>query len=128
LEDEGEIPEGADPRVLWVGRTLGPLFWNDSEVTVDDVCVTRHLTDIEYDGRKVTLKTDENFSAAAWMLERRFPESFARPEIQLASHNVTVHSQQVLTVSSDVLKEIEARSAPVQKEVAKGPFAAVANG
>src|SRR5215471_4107645 len=41
---------------------------------------------------KIEKQADENFSAAAWILERRFGENFARPEIQfnmLAQNNVT---------------------------------------
>ena len=33
--------------------------------------------------KKIDKNADENFSAAAWLLERRFPENFSRPEIQL---------------------------------------------
>jgi hypothetical protein len=58
-DDDDEIPEGADPRVLWIGRILGPLFREDLSVTVDDIRVTRYLTDIEREGRRVTLKTYE---------------------------------------------------------------------
>jgi hypothetical protein len=33
--------------------------------------------------KKIEKCADENFSAAAWILERRFPSDFSRPEVQL---------------------------------------------
>src|SRR5215470_9992519 len=32
---------------------------------------------------KIEKQADENFAAGAWILERRFVETFARPEVQL---------------------------------------------
>jgi hypothetical protein len=57
LEDCDDCLEGADPRALWVGRILARLFREDSVLTLDGVRITRVFTPIEYDGRKVTLKT-----------------------------------------------------------------------
>src|SRR5262245_10586961 len=42
--------------------------------------------------KKIETQGKENFSACAWLLERRFPETFSRPEVQLnliQQNNVT---------------------------------------
>ena len=70
-EDDDEVPDGADPRVLWIGRILAPLFGQDDVVTVEDILVTRRLTDVEHDGRRVTLKTYEFVPLAE--LEKKGP-------------------------------------------------------
>ena len=37
--------------------------------------------------KKIEARAEDNFSAAAWMLERRFPDSFSRPEVQVGIQN-----------------------------------------
>jgi hypothetical protein len=68
---------------------------------------------------KIERQADENFSAAAWMLERRFVETFARPEIQLmaAQHHTTVNSLSI-NISAAEAQALEDRIKPVRKTVA----------
>jgi hypothetical protein len=71
LEEGDKVPDGADPRALWVGRMLALLFGRDDVVTVEDIRVTRALTNIERDGREMTLKTYEFVPLAE--LEKKGP-------------------------------------------------------
>ena len=53
----------------------------------------------------------------AWMLERRYPSQFARPEVQLSlSNNLNVNALQI-NISSVEAKEIAAQAAPEQLKV-----------
>jgi hypothetical protein len=64
---------------------------------------------------KIEKQADENFSAAAWLLERRFVEVFARPEVQLnliQQNNTTVN-----TLPSQEIRGIEAVAEPVRASV-----------
>jgi hypothetical protein len=68
---------------------------------------------------KIEKQADENFSAAAWMLERRFGESFARPEIQfnmLTQNNVT-HDHLTIVISPEEAKELNARGEETREKV-----------
>ena len=48
---------------------------------------------------KIERQASNNFAAAAWILERRFPELFSRPEVQLSVSNTTNHNAPTLTIS-----------------------------
>jgi hypothetical protein len=68
---------------------------------------------------KIEKQADQNFAAASWILERRFPEIFARPEVQLnliQQNNVTENHLSI-TISSQEVREIEAQSEPVRQKV-----------
>jgi hypothetical protein len=68
---------------------------------------------------KIEKQADENFSAAAWLLERRFVEVFARPEIQLnliQQNNATVNAISI-TIAPQEIREIEAVAEPVRTSV-----------
>ena len=41
---------------------------------------------------KIERQARDNFAAAAWILERRFPELFSRREVQLTLSNTTNHN------------------------------------
>jgi hypothetical protein len=78
--------------------------------------------------KKIEANADENFSAAAWILERRFPESFSRPEIQLAQvHHQTSITHNSLVISAEMAGALSARSAPIHAKVSQ-LFADHANG
>ena len=70
--------------------------------------------------KKIEKNADENFSAAAWLLERRFPESFSRPEIQLSQ---TLNRQEIsfnsLVITAETAGALSARSAPIQAKVSQ---------
>ena len=68
---------------------------------------------------KIEKQADENFSAAAWLLERRFVEVFARPEVQLNlvhQNNATVNALSI-TIAPQEIREIEAVAEPVRASV-----------
>jgi transposase len=68
--------------------------------------------------KKIEKNADENFSAAAWILERRFPESFSRPEIQLAQvHHQTSITHNSLVISAEMAGALSARSVPIHAKV-----------
>jgi hypothetical protein len=69
---------------------------------------------------KIEKHAEETFAAAAWMLERRFGEVFARPEIQLmARNNFTTMNSLTINVSASDAQALESRSASVTAKVAR---------
>jgi hypothetical protein len=67
--------------------------------------------------KKIEKNADENFSAAAWLLERRFPESFSRPEIQLG---LTVNNQvtnNTLVISVEQAERLARRNQSIDKQL-----------
>jgi hypothetical protein len=67
---------------------------------------------------KIEKHAEEFFAPAAWMLERRFPESFSRPEIQLSeARNYTTVNSLAITISPADAQALADRVAPVQKTV-----------
>jgi hypothetical protein len=67
--------------------------------------------------RKIEAQAEENFAAAAWILERRFPEDFSRPEVQLNLQTNVVQNNLSITISSEEAKQIETEAAPVRRKV-----------
>ena len=69
--------------------------------------------------KKIEACADENFSAAAWILERRFPQDFSRPEVQLnlISQSNTVENQLIIKVTGEQIREIESQADPVRQAV-----------
>src|SRR6516165_5538492 len=64
---------------------------------------------------KIERQASNNFAAAAWILERRFPELFSRPEVQLSVSNTTNHKRSLsLTISLEEAERIEAEAAPIR--------------
>src|SRR5262245_47438081 len=56
----------------------------------------------------------------AWMLERRYPAQFAKPEIQLSfQHNSFTQNNLSIHITRAEMKEIEAEAAPVRESVKK---------
>jgi hypothetical protein len=58
------------------------------------------------------------WQSTAWRLERGFPDSFARPEIQLGvqvNNQTTVNN--TLVVTAEVADELERRAAPINREI-----------
>jgi hypothetical protein len=56
-----------------------------------------------------------NFAAAAWILERRFPELFSRPEVELNVSNTANHNALSITISLEEAKQIEERAASIRE-------------
>jgi len=78
--------------------------------------------------KKIEANADENFSAAAWILERRFPGDFSRPEIQLQINNTTNQTtNNMLVVSAEVADAIESRMKSAGAKIAQ-LFASRRNG
>jgi hypothetical protein len=70
---------------------------------------------------KIEKQATNNFAACSWILERRFPELFSRPEVQLnliQQNNVTENHLSI-TISSQEVREIEAQAEPVREKVRK---------
>lgn len=64
-------------------------------------------TDFKHNLRQRILKhTDENWQAAAWMLERTYPDEYAKPEVQMARQEAREAAQAAIEKFSDVLVEI----------------------
>jgi hypothetical protein len=70
--------------------------------------------------KKIKAQGKENFSACAWLLERRFPENFSRPEVQLnlAVQNNVVENHLTIQITAAEAEAIEARAEPVRQRVA----------
>jgi hypothetical protein len=66
---------------------------------------------------KIEKHADENFAASAWILERRFPQAFSRPEVQLNLQTNVVQNNLSITISSEEVRAIEAEAAPVREKV-----------
>jgi hypothetical protein len=74
---------------------------------------------------KIEKQADQNFAASSWILERRFPELFSRPEVQLnliQQNNTTLNTLSI-TISADEVKQIESQ-ASLEREKARQMFAA----
>jgi hypothetical protein len=71
--------------------------------------------------KKIEANADQNFSAAAWILERRFPNDFSRPEVQLniQQNNVTQNNGLVINITETEIREIEAAAEPIRGSVAE---------
>jgi hypothetical protein len=59
-----------------------------------------------------------NWCGAAWMLERKYPHQFAKPEIQLNWGNTYNQNNLTISISSQDAKSIEAQARPIRDEVA----------
>jgi hypothetical protein len=68
---------------------------------------------------KIEKQADQNFAAASWILERRFPEIFSRPEVQLnlIQQNSTTVNALSITIAPQEIREIEAVAEPVRASV-----------
>jgi hypothetical protein len=55
----------------------------------------------------------------AWMLERRYPSQFAKPEIQLSFQNNFTQNNLSIHITKAEIKEIEAQASPVRESVRK---------
>jgi flagellar motor component MotA len=58
-----------------------------------------------------------NWCGAAWMLERKYPTQFAKPEIQLSFQNNYTQNNLSISISGTEAKEIEAIAEPVRQSV-----------
>ena len=68
---------------------------------------------------KIEKHATDNFAAASWILERRFPELFSRPEVQLnliQQNNTTLNSLSI-TISEKEVREIEAAASTERENV-----------
>jgi hypothetical protein len=59
-----------------------------------------------------------NWCGAAWMLERKYPTQFAKPEIQLSFNNSYTQNNLSINISGQEAKQIEAEAKPVRDAVA----------
>lgn len=53
----------------------------------------------------------------AWFLERRFPDRFAKPEIQLSFNNNYTQNNLTVSVTSGDAKTIEAEAKPIRAKI-----------
>jgi hypothetical protein len=68
--------------------------------------------------KKIEKNADENFSAAAWMLERRFPDTFSRPEIQLGvAMQINSTANHVLTITAEQAENLSKRNSVINKQL-----------
>jgi hypothetical protein len=98
-----------DTFVSW--RRADPAFQAEID-RVEAECALRRLRKIEKHG-------DENFAACCWLLERRHPEMFGRPEIQLnlISQSNTVENSLTINITAEEYAAIEAQNEPVRRRV-----------
>ena len=66
---------------------------------------------------KIEEQATNNFSACVWILERRFPELFSRPEVQLNLQTNVVQNNLTITISPAEIRDIEALAEPVRASV-----------
>jgi hypothetical protein len=57
------------------------------------------------------------WQSIAWRLERSHPESFARPEIQLAAVQSNFTTNNTLSISFEMAKNLESRAAPMRRKI-----------
>jgi hypothetical protein len=69
--------------------------------------------------RKIEAQVDDNFAAGAWLLERRWPELFSRPEVQLnlIQQNNVAHDHLTIVISAEEAKELNARGEETREKV-----------
>jgi hypothetical protein len=68
---------------------------------------------------KIEEQADVTFASAAWLMERRWPELFSRPEVQLnliQQNNTTLNALSI-TISKDEIREIEEQAEPARAKV-----------
>lgn len=58
-----------------------------------------------------------NWCGAAWMLERKYPTQFAKPEIQLSFNNSYTQNNLTINLTSSEAKEIEKEANPVREKI-----------
>ena len=58
---------------------------------------------------KIEKQADVTFASAAWLMERRWPELFSRPEVQLnlIQQNNLTENHLSITISAEEVKQIE---------------------
>jgi hypothetical protein len=103
---------GINPDTFYTWKREFPEFADKVE-TVAARAAVRMLKKIEAHG-------EENFASLAWLLERRFPHHFARPEIQMNAefhHSTVTHNS--LTITAELAQSLEARGTPVREKVAQ---------
>jgi hypothetical protein len=66
---------------------------------------------------KIEEQATNNFSACAWILERRFPELFSRPEVQLNLQTNFTQNNLTITIGPEEARAIEAAAEPVRTKV-----------
>jgi hypothetical protein len=66
---------------------------------------------------KIEEQATNNFSACAWILERRFPELFSRPEVQLNLQTNFTQNNLSITISAAEAREIEEVAEPTRVKV-----------
>jgi hypothetical protein len=66
---------------------------------------------------KIEAQATNNFAACSWILERRFPELFSRPEVQLNLQTNVVQNNLTITIAPQEARAIEAEALPVRERV-----------
>src|SRR6267378_558957 len=86
--------------------------FNDTVEKAVAACTLRRVRKIERHG-------EETFAALAWLLERRHPELFGRPEIQLnmIAQTNTVENSLTINISSGEAMEVERQARPIRDAV-----------
>jgi hypothetical protein len=77
-------------------------------------------TRIPADSTTAKMVGEETFAALSWLLERRHPDLFSRPEIQLnmiAQHN-EVENNLVINIAGQEYAAIESEAEPIREKIA----------
>ena len=67
--------------------------------------------------KKIEAHGEENFASLAWILERRFPESFSRPEIQLGIQVNNQVTNNTILITAEVAENLSRRNALINKDL-----------
>jgi hypothetical protein len=105
-QDTGSLCD-VDPQTIAAWRRL-PILRNA------EVSRKLHYIRLLRDGKQ------RDWVRLAWWLERRYPTEFSRPEVAHAisvAHQTTTNVTQNVVISSDVAKQLAARSAATSKKI-----------
>lgn len=67
--------------------------------------------------RKIRDGRGNDWIRIAWFLERRFPDRFAKPEIQLSFNNSYTQNNLTVQIAGSEAKTIEAEAKPIRSKV-----------
>lgn len=93
-------------------KATDPVFAAQVEQVAGDTAL-RMLKKIEQHG-------EESFQPLAWILERRFPNSFSKPEIQLnVQNNVSSVTNNHFEITFEMAERLDSRTTKMETEIQK---------
>jgi len=114
--------------LIWLAYTdkqiavmLGISYKTVARARNGDLCprIKRLALELEEPYRRKLWEGQYLPAGVCWMLERRYPQQFAKPEVQLSfSNNYSIGALQI-NITSGEAKQIEAEAAPVRDTVKK---------